>query len=411
MQKIIFTSPTLKYPPIGGPALRIFNSLIALSEISKIHILLQNPDVNIVTNKIDSRYIHIFRKKKILFQNIHTQFKNINRIVDFIIIRYPFLWKKIIYFIRAKQIVDYACKNKIRIIWFGYGNVSYDLIKFVKFLNPNLKLVCDTDSVWSRYVLRRIKYEKEMNKVLLIRKEGVKKIHEEKELIKICDVVTAVSNIDKNYYLKIANIKNRDKIKIFPNVINRFDYKKISKVSDIPTGKYIYMSGSFGFETPMEDASIWFIENIFPILKKFEPKIKLLIVGNNADSVLAKYRNRKNILIKGWVSSTVPYLKMAKVSIVPLRYESGTRFKILESGICSVPVVSTFLGAEGLELINNKDIILTDNPRKFAQSIYEILISPIKAKKLSKNLHHLVVDNYSIDSLVSCGYKILKFLE
>ena len=111
------------------------------------------------------------------------------------------------------------------------------------------------------------------------------------------------------------------------------------------------------------------------------------------------------------VRSTVPYLKHAKVSIVPLRFESGTRFKILEAGICSIPVVSTTLGAEGLDVENGENIIIADSPAEFAKSILKIINNPIEAKVQSDKLHKLVLERYTIKTLIEEGKDILKFIE
>ena len=298
--KIIFTSPTLKYPPIGGPATRIFNSLIALSKISEVHVLFQTPDDNIDNGKISKSHVNIFKYKKLLFQNTSSLPLLFQKIIDYLRLKYRGFWQKIVNFVWANQIVDYARKNNIKIIWFGFGNVSYDLIRYVRKINPKLKLVCDTDSVWSRYVLRRIKFKKGTKKISLIREEGKIKQLEEEKLTRLCDVVTAVSDVDKKYYVNIAKKKDKVKVKQFSNVINPSAYKNVPTPLDIPSGDYIYMSGTFGSETPMEDAACWFIEKAFPLLRRHLPNIKLLIVGISADWVLLKYKNRKNIIIKGW---------------------------------------------------------------------------------------------------------------
>lgn len=406
--KILFTSPILKYPPIGGPALRIFNSLISLSKISDVHILFQVPDKNLIYKRIPKIYSKVFRNSKILFQNINIKPSILQKIIWYIEIKYQSPWKKIRNIVWAKQIVDYAKEKRIKIVWFGYGNISYDLIRLVRLMNPNLKLVCDTDSVWSKYVLGRTKYVRDQKEIRLIKKEGKIKEIEEKKLIRICDVVTAVSDVDKEYYLHIATKNDKVKIKRFSNVINPLSYKNIPRPLDIPSGSYIYMSGSFGKGTPMEDGACWFIESVLPILNRYIPNIKLLIIGNNADWVLSKYKGRKNILIKRWVRNTSPYLKHTKVSIVPLRYESGTRFKILEAGICAIPVVSTTLGAEGLEVEHGKNILIADSSDGFARSILEIINKPIRAKYLASNLHEFVLKNYTIKNLSEEGRIILR---
>lgn len=406
MQKIIFISPIFNYPPAGGPELRIFNSLVSLSSIAEVHIVLLTHYKD-KGKKINRRYAKMFNNKQNIFPyNLPRIIRKITEVVGKCSSK---KWKEILCNIQARQLLSYAIKKNINVLWFGFGNISFELINEVRKLNPEIKIVCDTDSVWSRFVLRRIKFEKNSEMIPLIKDEGRRKKIEEKKLTSLCDIVTAVSIVDKKYYEKLS--KNKKKVKLFSNVINTVDYKRSPKAPDIPKGDYIYLSGTFGFRSPMEDASIWLIEKVFPLVKLHIPDIKLLIVGRAADIVLSRYANKKNLFVKGYVRSTIPYLKGAKVSVVPLRYESGTRFKILEAGICLIPVVSTKLGAEGIDVTNGYNIKIADSPVKFAQSIIEIIEDPAIASSQSKNLFQLIKNNYSTQSLSRQGRDILDLLK
>lgn len=407
MKKIIFTSPINNYPPTGGPELRIFNSLVSLSAIAEVHILFQTPPESFNhMNKLANEYKKIYVNKKFLFP--YNLPRTIRKITNLVTISFPEIWSKIVFFIQAKQILRYAMKNDINIIWFGYGNISYELIREVRKLNSKIKIVCDTDSVWSRFILRRNEFVRDPKIISLIRREGHKKILEERKFVFLADIITAVSIVDKKYYEKISPDKN--KIMIFSNVVNQKDYEYVPKISNSLDGAYMYLSGSFGYNSPMEDAAIWLITKVLPIVKKHIPDIKLLIVGRNADTVLSCYQSVKNVYIKGYVKSTIPYLKGAKVSVVPLRWESGTRIKILEAGICHIPVVSTSLGAEGLDVTNGENIKIADSPVKFAHSIIETIKNPIKSKVQSEKLYKLIQEKYSINSLSNQGEYILDFL-
>ena len=66
---------------------------------------------------------------------------------------------------QAEYILAHIDRRKIDFLWFGYGNISYPLIKYIKTKRPKLKVVCDTDSVWSRFVLRELPYTKGWRKL------------------------------------------------------------------------------------------------------------------------------------------------------------------------------------------------------------------------------------------------------
>jgi len=95
---------------------------------------------------------------------------------------------------------------------------------------------------------------------------------------------------------------------------------------------------------------------------------------------------------------------------VPLKFESGTRFKILEAGACRVPLVSTTLGAEGIPVVHDKDILIADDPVDFAAAIVRILEEPKLGRRLADNCYQLVAANYSVEALVNEAEAILEYL-
>jgi glycosyltransferase involved in cell wall biosynthesis len=117
-----------------------------------------------------------------------------------------------------------------------------------------------------------------------------------------------------------------------------------------------------------------------------------------------------SITITGKVVSVLPYLCHANVAIVPLFFESGTRFKILEAGATGIPMVSTTLGAEGIPVINGKEILIADEPEEFAEAVIRIIENPDFAANLVNNCKALIEESYSVDALVNEANEILDFL-
>ena len=108
--------------------------------------------------------------------------------------------------------------------------------------------------------------------------------------------------------------------------------------------------------------------------------------------------------------SVLPYLKNAEVAVVPLRFESGTRFKIMEAGICNVPIVSTTLGAEGIPITNGQELIIADTPEDFARGIIEVITKPERAGYLTQNCRRLIEQQYSISTAAEEAQQILQSL-
>ncbi len=295
--------------------------------------------------------------------------------------------------------------KKFDVIWCGYGNISFKLIKGVKEKSKTF-LVCDTDSVWSRFIEREIPFASK-ERIAKIMKEASSKKNEEKDLIKIADITTAVSAYDALYY---KSIQKNAKVAIFPNSINPDDYilpgaEEYRKI--VPNQPSLLLSGTFGhYYSSMDTAGRWFLEKVFPIVTKKLPKTSCYIVGKKSDQFM-ETNEKKNIFVTGRVDSVLPYFAGCTLSVCPLLFESGTRFKILEAGICKMPVVSTTLGAEGLDVLDNVHLLLADDPGIFAEKIIFLLSNPEERKRLAQNLYDLVNSQYSIKALENYGRRIL----
>ena len=417
--KILFTTPLLEHPPAGGAQLRIENCIKALSKICSVHLLPRIPLKRIggkeaqlfysrlcdnfkftpsASNYANNPFVRIFKHS---FNNyIHEK----NKVFGDDQILFSSKKDKR----DAEFIIDYAEKYGINIIWFGYGNISFPLIKYIKEKNPKLKTVCDTDSVWSRFILREIPFEKDEARIEEIRRIGREKEIEEKEWTELCDATTAVSEYDAEYYKSLTDRKER--VHCFYNGIDITQYEKTS----IPQGfikPAVYLAGTYYSEkSPMTRAAIWLLENVWPQVKKKMPAAHLYLIGNGSNVHLQSYSS-DYVHILGKIDSTVPFLTNSDAALVPLQFESGTRFKIMEAGAAGIPVISTTLGAEGIPVESGKNIVIADNPEDFAKAIVEILENKELAEKMEKNLKKNIIEKYSIEALSRQAYEILDFLK
>ena len=142
------------------------------------------------------------------------------------------------------------------------------------------------------------------------------------------------------------------------------------------------------------DASIYFIDQIFPYVKKECSGAILYIVGRSPRNELVNKHNGNDVVVTGMVESVYEYYREAAVAIVPLRSGGGTRLKILEAMAIGVPVVSTTIGAEGINVISGKDILLADTPEGFAQCVVRMLTDISESNSLVKEARRKVEQEY-----------------
>jgi glycosyltransferase involved in cell wall biosynthesis len=144
---------------------------------------------------------------------------------------------------------------------------------------------------------------------------------------------------------------------------------------------------------PNQNGLLWFYEKVWHDLKKAIPHVKLTVIGRNPIS--EEYRPLKedsNINFIGEVESVVPYYLSSSMAIVPLLQGSGTRLKILEAMSLLTPVISTTIGAQGIDYTEN-NIIIADTPEDFLEKINTHLSNDI-LEVIANNALNLIKEKY-----------------
>jgi glycosyltransferase involved in cell wall biosynthesis len=294
----------------------------------------------------------------------------------------------------ASEIIKvYKLKNA-HLIWFSYANISLNIIRRIRQISPNHILISDTDSVWSRYILRATPFLPPVLKIINTLK-GLRKISEEVKLVRLSNVVLAVSEEDQRYYSKLG--ARNAFIGLSYNVIDLEYYQKLNRAKQ--HAHSVLLAGTYGSKySPMDNAANWFLKEVWPLVVKKYPESSIYLVGRNSNK-LWKSNPEIGIYVEGEVPSILPYLEKCSISVVPLWYESGTRFKILEAAAAKVPVVSTTLGAEGLFLKNRLEILIANTPDEFVKAIFELFESNV-GRIVSENAYKKIEEKYTIQTLI-----------
>jgi len=145
---------------------------------------------------------------------------------------------------------------------------------------------------------------------------------------------------------------------------------------------------------PNQDAVRWFIEEVHPHLRR-QMEYRLLVVGRRPPQWMKERKGvPPEVDIVGEVPSVLPYLARASVMVVPLRIGGGSRLKILEAFACGRAVVSTTVGAEGLEVVDGEHLRLADHPRRFASEVAEATMNAALRHRLSEAGRQLAEATY-----------------
>jgi sugar transferase (PEP-CTERM/EpsH1 system associated) len=243
------------------------------------------------------------------------------------------------------------------------------------------------------YVIRKRHWEQEKNPLrkALLNGEWQKARAVEGEVCRAFDHVVSVSPQDGQLLAQEFQIQH---VSTLPTGVDA-DYFQPQDVQPCP-GRLVFV-GSMDWH-PNEDGVLWFLEEIFPLVRQKAPHATLTVVGRNPSQRLrALAAGVSGVEITGTVPDVRPYIARAEVVVVPLRIGGGTRIKIFEAMAMGRPVVSTALGAEGLPVRPQRDIVLGNDPLGFAEAAVALINDGTQRERIGAAGRELVIRNHTWD--------------
>lgn len=154
---------------------------------------------------------------------------------------------------------------------------------------------------------------------------------------------------------------------------------------------------------PNIDACLYFAEQILPRIRQKLPDCRFKIIGRNpAAAIRALGEKDRSVEVSGTVADIQPHVHECDVIVVPLKAGGGTRIKIYEAMAMGVPVVSTTIGAEGLEIRHDENILIADEPEAFAQELLRAAASPALLASLARKGREDVEKKHSWVAATRC---------
>lgn len=144
-----------------------------------------------------------------------------------------------------------------------------------------------------------------------------------------------------------------------------------------------------------QDAAYFFIDEHWPYIRKELPDASLVFVGKNPTEKMKQATlEDSSIQLTGWVADVRPYIARARVCIVPLRIGGGSRLKIFEAMAMKKAIVSTSIGAEGIDVVDGRELMLRDDPKSFSEAVVTCYIDEQKQEHLAAHAFEFVKTNY-----------------
>ncbi len=160
------------------------------------------------------------------------------------------------------------------------------------------------------------------------------------------------------------------------------------------------------------DGLLWFIEHIWPSLKERHPDLRFYIIGKNPPARLrAATKQEREIVLTGFVEDPEPYYQTCRCMVVPLRFGSGIKVKILDAMYRGIPCVTTPIGVEGLDVQTGRELLICESATAFIEQTSRLLEDDRLWKKLQQNARKKAKEKYTWDQLLRSHLNALSDLQ
>jgi len=383
MHNILFLTTRFPYPPDDGGK---------IDTLTNINILSRNYGVFLfyIGNK-DEEEKEL--EKYINFQGLYRYTKdtksNLMGIFINLFCKVPYTISKYYDYKIYKKIEGIIKEKNIDIVFIDHLHMAF-YAKLIKVKFNRIKLILREHNTEYIFWKRIFKEEKNIIRKFIFWRQSLKMLNYERKITNIFDRCFMISPIDR---INLKKINSNAKTVAIPTAINIKKYQLSQTINTIPHSM-IYV-GNFSW-LPNLQGLLWFLKEVWPEIIETFPKAKLFIVGKNPPKEISKYQNN-DVIITGYVNDVKPWIAKSEIFLVPLFSGGGIRIKILEAMAIGKPIISTSIGAEGIDVKNMKNIIISDDKENFIKSIKLLFTNKKIRDDLSKNSRKLIEEKYSFE--------------
>jgi len=380
--RILLLSPWLPWPPHDGGRIRILETLRFLAARHQVTLLTH------VTSQQERAHVNAIRD---LCESIEVEFVSgdalhrIGRVAVGMVQGYPVIQS--IYYSRrlARRLAALTSENRFDVIQIEFSMIA----RYAQAISPR----CTAKRVLSTHNIETQRFEREiplapwgLRRMALMSNAALFPDWEQKS-VRLFDGAVAVSEHDRDW---LQRHLRRGRVALVPNGVDTTYFHPDPQAK---VGSSLVFTGVMDYP-PNVDAVVWFVEEIFPRLRERYPQLRFDIVGARPSPRVLALRDREGVNVTGEVPDVRPYVREAAAFVVPLRSGGGTRLKILQAMALGSPVISTRIGAEGLDVAQGETVLFADDGSQFLEQLESLLESPELRHRLSRQGRELVTSRY-----------------
>jgi polysaccharide biosynthesis protein PslH len=212
----------------------------------------------------------------------------------------------------------------------------------------------------------------------------------EQQHLPVFDVLAAVTENDKHVFEQMGFSKP---IHVAPMGINL-----VQRKTEVNPQTFFHI-GSMEWE-PNKEAILWFVKEVWPTIIQQFPKARLLLAGRKMDTRF-ELPFTQGVEVVGEVDDATLFMSQHQIMVVPLLSGSGIRVKILEGMAAGKAIISTTLGAQGINCEHRKNILIADTADEFCQYAAQLLNNPLLCDTLGNEAQKLIDTHYSNTKVIA----------
>jgi glycosyltransferase involved in cell wall biosynthesis len=210
----------------------------------------------------------------------------------------------------------------------------------------------------------------------------------EKEIYKRFDACLVVTQRDKDLLTSLCPQINCE---VLPNGVDTEYFSAMDVQEEFPSLVFVAEMGTL----TNVNSALHFYGLVYPLIRKELPQVKLYLVGRHPAREITDLARDKSVVVTGYVDSVKPYIAKSSIFIAPMILGTGIKNKVLEAMAMGKCVVTTSIGAQGINAVSGEDLIITDNQKEFAAWVVRLLKDEQLRKKMGDNARIVIESQYS----------------
>jgi glycosyltransferase involved in cell wall biosynthesis len=367
--RIIFLTQVLPYPLNAGPKVRAYHMLRHLAgqhEVTLVSFIRPDDSADAIAHLSGiCRAVHTVAMQRSTWRNLRAGGKGLLTGLPIVIARDEIgEMQALVRRLAASQAFDVVHADQLSMS--AYGLLAAQA--------GDLPALLDEHNAIYLLTQRMMADERNWARRTVIAREAKAFARYEARTCQAYDAVLTVTPEDRQHLLTLYPPERRealrDKFTVVPISV---DPDEVAAVAHRPNPVPTILHVGTMFWPPNVAGVMWFAREVLPLIHQRLPETRFVVVGKAPPPEVQALGSDPRIVITGYVAELEPYLAEADAFVVPLHVGGGMRVKILDAWLWGLPIISTPIGAEGIELVDGDNILLAEGAPNFADAVTRVL--------------------------------------